>query len=74
MERSKILELPGRLNHEEIGTLLSDSAPYTLNRSYKWPPFILQASCESKNRSCKIYGSINKLRLCQDYGRNFISK
>ena len=28
VERSKILELPGRLNHEEIGTPLSDSAPY----------------------------------------------
>ena len=47
---------------------------YILNQSYKWPPFIFQASSESKNQSCKIYGSINKLRLCQDSGSNFITK
>ena len=45
----------------------------TLNRSYKWPPFIFYTSSESQNQSCKIYGSINKQRLCRDSGRNFIS-
>ena len=38
----------------------------TLNQSYKWPPFIFRASSESKNCSCKMYGSINKPMLCQE--------
>ena len=33
VERSKILELPGRLNHEEIGTPLSDSTRYITHRA-----------------------------------------
>ena len=60
--------------NRSTGSEGEDFLPYTLNRSYKWPPFIFQASSESKNRSCNIYGSINELRLCQDSGSNFISE
>ena len=39
---------------------------YTLNRSYKWPPYIFNASSESKHQTYKIHNSVNQPLLCRD--------